>query len=147
MRRLILKDDTGAKWRRRGREGRLEKDRQIEKDRNGDTMLWNAVCVQAIFKLRHGQRICRMKTSPCPHQLHSSLTFPSPSLHSYLLCLYYGCYYYSCMSSCRPRFSPSPEQESGHYWHPARLPNQSPLRAGEGGGRWSEGGKRREGEE
>lgn len=54
------------------------------------------------------------------------------------------------MSSCRPRFSPSPEQESGHYWHPARLPNQSPLREGEGGGRRGggrEGGKRREGED
>lgn len=37
------------------------------------------------------------------------------------------------MSSCRPRFSPSPKQESGHCWHPARLPNQSPLREGEGG--------------
>lgn len=28
--------------------------------------------------------------------------------------------------------SPSPERESGHCWHTARLPNQSPLRA-EGG--------------
>lgn len=42
------------------------------------------------------------------------------------------------MSSCRPRFSPSPERESGHGWHPARLPNQSPVRErerGKGGGR------------
>lgn len=48
------------------------------------------------------------------------------------------------MSSCRPRFSPSPERESGHYWHPARLPNQSPLREGEGRERRREGGKKGE---
>lgn len=59
--------------------------------------------------------------------------FLSSCLHPYLLCLYYGCYYYSCMSSCRPCFSPSPEQGSGHCWHPARLPNQSPVRGREGG--------------
>jgi len=34
------------------------------------------------------------------------------------------------MSSCRPH-SP-PKRESGHCWHLARLPNQSPLREGEG---------------
>lgn len=109
-------------------------------------MLWHAVCTQAIFKPNTVRRIGEEDIAmPVPTPFLRSLSlslFLHPSIHPYLLCLYYGCYYYSCMSSCRPRFSPSPEQESGHYWHPARLPNQSPLR--EGGGR-REGGKRREG--
>lgn len=63
---------------------------------------------------------------------------PFSSLHPYPLCLYYGSYYYSCMASRRPRFSPSPEQGSGHHWHPARLPNQSPLRGRVEGGRLEE---------
>lgn len=139
--------------RERGREGKKEGG----PDRDGSTMLWNAVCVPAIFKTEgDGQRICRMKTSTHPlHHQHPD-THACARTHAHfhsshrsvrtLLCLYYECYYYSCMSSCRLRFfSPSPEQESGHYWHPARLPNQSPPRAEEGGreGR-KEGGMRSE---
>lgn len=62
---------------------------------------------------------CLYYTSSLPVPLPRLL---SPSIHRLPIW-----YYNSSMSSFRPRFSPSPEQ-SGHRWHTARLPNQSPLR-------------------
>lgn len=46
-----------------------------------------------------------------------------------------------------PLLSPSPEQESGHYWHLARLPNQSPLREVKGGRHRRREGRNKEGSE
>lgn len=130
---LILKRDAGAKKKTEGGE-----------DRNGSTMLWNAVCVPAIFKTERQPENLQNEDIPPPKQTHAHTLSLLPPLHPYLLCLYYECYYYSCMSSCRLRFSLLPRsKKAGNYWHPARLPNQSPLRAGEDGGRWREGGKRR----
>lgn len=96
-------------------------------------MLWNATCVQAIFKVQlAGESVERRHHA-------NSLSLLHPAIHGYSVCITD-----IIIPACRhvaPRFSPSLEQECGHYWHPARLPNQSLLRTGGSGGR--EGGKRR----
>lgn len=102
---------------------------------SGHTMLWNATCVQAIFKVQlAGESVERRHHA-------NSLSLLHPAIHAYSVCITD-----IIIPACRhvaPRFSPSLEQECGHSWHPARLPNQSLLRTGGSGG--GEGGRQKGG--